>query len=58
MSAHTITYCITYIHNFSTRKFLTHTCAPVQDDKFATFVVMLPNDNFQWTYKLKVSFPK
>uniref|UniRef100_A0A7S0YMX3 Plastid lipid-associated protein/fibrillin conserved domain-containing protein n=1 Tax=Hemiselmis tepida TaxID=464990 RepID=A0A7S0YMX3_9CRYP len=25
--------------------------------KTATFVVMLPNDNFQWTFKLRVSFP-
>lgn len=29
-----------------------------QADKFATFVVMLPNDNFQWTFKLRCSFPK
>mmetsp|Transcript_22435 Transcript_22435/g.53828 ORF Transcript_22435/g.53828 Transcript_22435/m.53828 type:complete len:260 (-) Transcript_22435:96-875(-) len=25
--------------------------------KIATFVVMLPNDNFQWTFKIRVSFP-
>jgi len=27
------------------------------EPKQATFVVMLPNDNFQWTFKLRVSFP-
>ena len=30
---------------------------PPQGDKLGTLVVVLPNDNWSWTYKLKVTCP-
>jgi hypothetical protein len=29
-----------------------------KEPKQATFVIALPNDNFQWTFKMRCNFPK